>query len=136
MLSFAPAITQFLQGTNNFFTTFSEVYGQRKPVFTSFTDNELRSRMRNTFQIHNNCMPSRLITIFRVLTFSKFRRRSFNIKLKHNFLKIRYSTTYGFIVFITNNMYILIIKISRNKRDNLSLNVLVMFMNLIPMLTK
>ena len=104
MLSFAPAITKFLQGTSNFFTTFGEVYGQRKPVFTSFTDNRLRSRMRNTFQIQNNSMPSRLIAIFRVLTFSKLRSGSFNIKLKYIFFKIRYSTTYGFILFITNNM--------------------------------
>ena len=103
MLSFAPANTKVLQGTSNFFTTFGEVYGQRKPVFTSFIDNRLRSRMCNTFQIHNNSLLSRLIAIFRVLTFSRIKNSSFNIKLKYEFVKIRYNTTYRSIVFITND---------------------------------
>ena len=64
-------------------------------------------------------MTHRLLAILRVLTTSRVRNNSFNIKLSYLFVKVKNSTKNRIIVVKTDNRWFLIFKISRNRRDNM-----------------
>ena len=63
-------------------------------------------------------MTSGLIAILRVFTISRVRNRIFDIKFCYVFVIVKDSTANRFIILVTNDREFLILKISRNRREN------------------
>ena len=68
---------------------------------------------QNDFQIARNNMTRSRINIFIVLTVSGVRDTSFDIKIRNNFIEIKYSAPNRFIIFIRNDWYFTILEIIR-----------------------
>ena len=41
-----------------------------------------------------------------------------NVKIRNKFIEIKYSVSYGFVIFITNHWWFRILEISRYERSN------------------
>ena len=63
ILSFTPSITEFIQGSSDFFPTFIEINIRRKSVLRSFRNNISYPRIRNNLYIASNYMTSSRIAI-------------------------------------------------------------------------
>ena len=85
----------------------------RKVIFRSFRNDRTDSRFRNNLHISSDNMTSWLITKFRILTLSRIRRASFNIKIRNYLDKIKYYDR--FVIIVTNNRGFRIFEIRRNK---------------------
>ena len=111
MLSLTPTIKIHIKRGSNFFATPLKIYFRRRLIFRTLRDYRANPRIRNDFQIGRNNMTRSRINIFRVLKVSGVRGTSFDIKIRNNFIEIKYGAPNSFITFITNDWYFTILEI-------------------------
>ena len=111
MLSLTPKITIFIQRCSNIFATLLKIYLRRKLIFRTLCYSRANPWIRNNFQIARNNITRSRINIFRVLIVSRIRDISFDMKIRNKFIEIKYNAPNRFIIFITDDWYLTILKI-------------------------
>ena len=97
---------------------FFEIDTGRKPVFWTLWNYITNSRIWNDFQISSHYMTGCRIHEFGIFTISRLRRVCMNVKIRNKFIEIKYSVSYGLVIFITNYRWFRILEISRYRRSN------------------
>ena len=87
-------------------------------ISLSFIDNLMNFTMKNNYQILSNNVTSCRITEFRIFAFLGIGTVNINIKIRNNFIEIRYCISNRFVILVTNYRFFSIQEVSRKRRNN------------------